>query len=369
MKKFGFLFIFVFVVICIPSVVFAQSGQPKEQPYYKAEVLEIKESGEKKEFGLSNPYQKVVVKILDGDIAGKSLTIEHGVGYSLDKNQLVNKGQLVVVTLGIGSEGNSTYQIVDAYRLDQIGSIILIFFAAILVLSGWRGFGAIIGMLCSLGVIIVYIVPQIIAGRDPLLISISGGVGIMIVTMYLAHGFSRKTTISIVATFISLCITGILTVISVKLAHLTGLGTEDAYALKLGATQSINPKGLLLGGIIIGTLGVLDDVTTGLTASVSELVKANPALSFSSLLRSGLEVGKEHIVSLVNTLVLAYAGAALPVFIILVLNPTHVPLWVVLNSEIIMEEVVRTLSGSIGLVAAVPITAFLASKFHNHFSV
>jgi uncharacterized membrane protein len=102
---------------------------------------------------------------------------------------------------------------------------------------------------------------------------------------------------------------------------------------------------------------------------VSELVKANSKISFGSLFRSSLEVGTEHIVSLVNTLVLAYAGAALPVFIILVLNPNHVPLWVILNSEIIMEEVVRTLSGSIGLVSAVPITAFLASKFHRSFSV
>lgn len=191
----------------------------------------------------------------------------------------------------------------------------------------------------------------------------------MVSTMYLAHGFSRKTTLSILSTFISLCITGILAVVSVQLAHLTGLGTEDANALKFGPTGSINPKGLLLGGIIIGTLGVLDDVTTGLTASIYELTKVDKKLPFRSLFRSGLEVGKEHIVSLVNTLVLAYAGAALPVFLILVLNPNHVPLWVILNSELIMEEVVRTIAGSIGLVSAVPITAFLASKFHKRFSV
>ncbi len=369
MKKLGFILMLLFVGILYPANIFAQSEQSKEPQYYKAEVIDIKESGEKKEFGLTNPYQKVEVKILDGDMAGKILTIEHGSGYSLDKNQLVNTGQLVVVTLGIGSRGTAEYQIVDAYRLDQINAIILLFFGAILLLSGWRGLGAIVGMFISLGVIIWYIVPQILAGRDPLFISISGGVCIMVMTMYLAHGFSRKTTISVISTFISLCITGVLAVAFVKLSYLTGLGTEDAYSLKLGPTQSINPKGLLLGGIIIGTLGVLDDVTTGLTASVSELIKANPKLSFSELFRSALEVGKEHIVSLVNTLVLAYAGAALPVFIILVLNPNHVPFWVILNSELIMEEVVRTLSGSIGLVAAVPITAFLASKFHSRISV
>lgn len=368
MKYLGIV-ILLLIGLVRPNGVLAQSAQSQAQQYYKAEVLEIKDAGEKKEYGLINPYQSVVVKVLDGDIAGSSLLISHGSGYSLDKNQLVKKGQLVVVTLGIGQQGTAEYQIVDAYRLDQVTTIILIFFGAILLLSGWRGLGSIVGMFISLGIIVLYIVPQILAGKDPLLISISGGLFIMIATMYLAHGFSRKTTISIVSTFISICITGILAVISVELVRLTGLGTEDAYALKFGPTQSINPKGLLLGGIIIGTLGVLDDITTGLTASVSELVKANSKISFGSLFKSSLEVGKEHIVSLVNTLVLAYAGAALPVFIILVLNPNHVPLWVILNSEIIMEEVVRTLSGSIGLVSAVPITAFLASKFHRGFSV
>ncbi len=344
----------------------AQTPQSQVQPYYKAEVVDVTDSGIKKEFGQESPYQTLTVRVLDGDIAGKTLGINHGSGYSLDPNQLVKKGQLVVVTLGIGQNGTAEYQIVDAYRLDQISTILFIFFGIILILSGWRGFGAIVGMFMSLGVIVWYIVPQILAGKDPLFVSVSGGLGIMITTMYLAHGFSKRTTISVVSTFIALVVTGIIATISVKLAHLTGLGTEDATALRLGTTGYINLKGLLLGGIIIGTLGVLDDVTTGLVASVSELVKSVKKPEFSSLYKSGLEVGKEHIASLVNTLVLAYAGAALPVFLVIVLNPNHVPLWVILNSEIIMEEVVRTVSGSIGLLTAVPITSFLAATYHRH---
>lgn len=356
----------VFLCLAPFSSVAAQSAQSHVQPYYKAEVTAVSDAGVKKEFGQESPYQTVSVRILDGDIAGKTLDINHGAGYSLDPNQLVTQGQLVVVTLGIGQNGTVEYQIVDAYRLDQISTLIFIFFGAILILSGWRGFGAIIGMFLSLGVIIWYIVPQILAGKDPMFVSVSGGLGIMITTMYLAHGFSKKTTISVASTFIALVITGILATISVKLAHLTGLGTEDATALRLGTTGYINVKGLLLGGIVIGTLGVLDDVTTGLVASISELVKTVRKPEFSSLYKSGLEVGKEHIASLVNTLVLAYAGAALPVFLIIVLNPNHVPLWVILNSEIIMEEVVRTVSGSIGLLTAVPITSFFAARYHTH---
>lgn len=138
---------------------------------------------------------------------------------------------------------------------------------------------------------------------------------------------------------------------------------DDAVSLLLGPTQNLNYKGLLLTGIIIGALGVLDDITTSLTASIFEIQKTNPNISFSKLVYSALEIGKEHIASLVNTLVLAYAGASLPIFLIIILNPNNTPLWVILNSELLIEEVIRTVIGSMGLVIAVPITTYLASWY------
>jgi uncharacterized membrane protein len=218
-------------------------------------------------------------------------------------------------------------------------------------------------MAISLLVIAKFIVPQILAGNDPLIISIIGCLFIMVVTIYLAHGFSRQTTVALAATFVTLVITGSISIILVKLMHLSGLGSEDAYSLKLGPTALINFKGLLLGGILIGALGVLDDVTTGLTASLFELNRANTKLSFTELIRAGLRVGREHVSSLVNTLVLAYAGASLPIFIILITNPNNYPLWSTLNSEMVIEEIVRTLSGSIGLITAVPLTTLFAAWY------
>ena len=149
----------------------------------------------------------------------------------------------------------------------------------------------------------------------------------------------------------------------VKLTFLNGLGSEDAASLRFGATGNIDFRGLLLGGILIGALGVLDDVTTGLSASVFELNKANPTLKFGALFASGLSIGKEHISSLVNTLVLAYAGSALPIFLMITLNVNKSPLWLILNDQLIIEEVVRTLAGSIGLVAAVPLTTLFATFY------
>lgn len=139
------------------------------------------------------------------------------------------------------------------------------------------------------------------------------------------------------------------------------MGSDEATSLLFGETSNINFKGLLLGGMIIGFLGVLDDITTSLSATVFELKRVNPKLNFKGLVQSALKIGNEHISSLVNTLVLAYAGASLPLFLFIVLNPQEYPLWFIINSELISEEIVRTLVGSIGLLFAVPITTLLAA--------
>ena len=163
---------------------------------------------------------------------------------------------------------------------------------------------------------------------------------------------------------ITLGIAAALSIISVSLAKLSGAAQEEASYLHLEALPTLDLRGLLLGGIIIGALGILDDVTTAQVAVVDELKKANPSLSHGELYRRGISVGQEHIASLINTLVLAYAGASFPLLLVFALDKT-IPLWVSLNAEFIAEEVVRTLVGSIALVFAVPISTFLAAYFFS----
>lgn len=354
------LCLFLFLTI-IPSV-FITSAQSSEI-YYKAHVEKILDQGEKTAYGIATPYQQVVLKILDGDMNGKEITIDHGQGVSLDKNQLVKAGDTVLVMQYMNADNTPVFQIADKYRLDKVIPIIIFFFLSILLLSGWKGVGSIIGMVISLVIIAQYIVPQILAGKDPLFVSIVGCLVIMISTIYLAHGVSKKTTIALVSTFITLFVTGLLSILFVKITQLTGLGSEDAFSLRLGPTAHINFQGLLLGGILIGALGVLDDVTTGLSASIFELAKANPKYRFKQLFASGLVIGREHIASLVNTLVLAYAGSSLPIFIFIALNPNHTPMHVILNDGLIVEEIIRTLAGSMGLLLAVPLTTVLAAYY------
>lgn len=333
--------------------------EPPEEQFYKATVENVIREETQSIAGQAHHIQTLKVKLLNGLEKGKIITIEHGSTVKVTDSQKLKKGDDVVVVKTLLPD-RTTYSILDQYRLDTIVYILLGFCVLVILVAGKKGFGSLIGMLFSVFVILQFIVPKILQGNDPLVISVLGSVVIMVFTLYFGHGINKRTTVALGATTLSLLLTGILAYVFVTAANLSGVGNEDAYLLQFGQT-SINLRGLLLGGIIIGALGVLDDITTSQTAAVFEIHKANKKLVFMDLVLRGYTVGKEHIASLVNTLVLAYAGASLGLFIMFVLNPSNHPVWVILNSELIIEEVIRTIAGSIGLVLAVPITTILAA--------
>jgi uncharacterized membrane protein len=335
------------------------------EAYETAKVLTVVSQGNKTMGGKQVPYQKLQLQVLDGPDKGKTMTLTYGDLVELRPQLEVTQGDTVVITKSIANN-KTTYEVVDTYRIYHLYPIAILFLVIVLLVTRLKGLGALIGLGISLTIIITFIVPQILAGKDPLLASIVGSMFIMVATMYLAHGFSQKTNIALISTSLSLVLAGVLSYASVHYTFLSGLGNENAANLQFGQTGDINFQGLLLGGIIIGSLGVLEDITTGLAASIQELTLANSRLKFRELIASGLRIGSEHIAALVNTLVLAYAGVGLPIFLFLVLNPNHQPLWYIINSEFIMEEIVRTLAGSIGLILAVPITTiFAAWAFHQ----
>jgi uncharacterized membrane protein len=189
-------------------------------------------------------------------------------------------------------------------------------------------------------------------------VSVVGAAVIMFVTLYLAHGLNVRTTTAVLGTLGALVLTGVLAWAFVEASHLTGLSSEEAGFLQAAAGQ-VNLEGLLLGGIVIGSLGVLDDVTVTQASAVWELYHANPSMGFRALFSAGLRIGRDHIASTVNTLVLAYAGASLPLLVLFTLSNRD--LSEVLTGELVAQEIVRTLVGSIGLVAAVPLTTALGA--------
>ena len=218
---------------------------------------------------------------------------------------------------------------------------------------------ALVGLAITIFIIATYVIPQISKGGNPFLISFIGTIAIASTSLFLAHGFKKRTGIAFVSILITIGIAMLLAYTFVSIAHLYGLGSEEAFFLQSAPAGLFNLRGLLLGGMIIGVLGVLDDIATAQAAVVHELYLANPSFGFRELYRRGSSVGKEHITSLVNTLVLVYTGASFPLLLLFTIYDT--PLWVTANSEIIVEEIVRMLVGSISLIFAVPITTALAA--------
>jgi len=345
----------------------AQLAQPvpsdlAPDTYAVAKVVAIEAEGTTALGGVSQPYQTVKLEVMSGPEKGKQLTVDHGKEVTIRDYQKVKPGQKVVLLKTSGVDGQDTYFIADAYRLPSLGWVFVVFFVLVIFFGRWRGLTSIIGMVVSLLVISSFIIPRILHGANPLGMSLLGAVAIAVISLYVAHGFNRRTSIALGSTLITLVLATGLALLFVSLAKLTGVGTDEAFYLQFGPLNALNLKGLLLGGIIIGALGVLDDITTGQTAAVEEIYKANPALPARELVRRGLSVGREHIASLVNTLVLAYAGASFPLLLLFTMNTT-VPAWTTLNSEFVAEEIIRTLVGSSALVLAVPIATVLAAKF------
>lgn len=268
-------------------------------------------------------------------------------------------GDKVVLTYNGGNPKDpSSYQIVDFQRGLPLAVLAALFAVAVVVLGRWRGVAALAALLLSFVVLVLFVLPAILAGESPLLVAIVAAGVIMFIALYLTHGLSARTSAAVLGTLVSLALIGLLSVIFSAAASLTGL--DDSTSTLIGSLgHGIDARGLLLAGIVIGALGVLDDVTVTQTSAVWELRRANPALNWRQLYSAGERIGRDHVGSAVNTLVMAYAGAALPVM--LYSSISGVGLGTILGSQDVAEEIVRTLAGSVGIVAAVPVTTLLAA--------
>ncbi|MDQ3099285.1 MAG: YibE/F family protein [bacterium] len=337
---------------------------PKDE-YYKGRVEAIGKEEITEFQGFKSVNREITVKLLEGPEKDKSVTIKYTQLEGKENIASPKIGDTVVITKSeLGTEG-PTYVISDRYRLRPVMFLLATFFILIVIFGKLKGFTATIGLAVSVLIIVQFIVPKIASGSNPFMITMAGILLIAFSSLYLAHGFSKRTTIALISTLITLGISVALAVFAVNVTQLNGLGSEEAMFLQAGVFGAVNLKGLLLGGILIGTLGVLDDITTSQAAAIDEISKANPSLKFAELYRSGINVGHEHIASLVNTLFLAYAGASLPLFLLLSQAQSGQPLWTILNSEQFVEEIVRTIVGSIALILGVPVSTILSAWFFS----
>ena len=308
-----------------------------------------------------------------GDVEREVLLIEtDGTTVRIESTRLagdigtlaLEAGDEVLVTRTPGPDG-PTYYVSDRRRPLPLAALALAFAVSVLVIGRMTGAWSLLGLVASGLVILRYIVPGILSGHDPVLIAVTGSAAIIGATLYLTHGADRKTAVALAGTCASLALTALLAAVAIAAARLSGVASEEAATLQLLSAHAIAPTGLLLAGVVIGALGLLDDVTIAQASAVFELRDANPALPARELYRRAMRIGRDHIAATVNTLVLAYAGAALPLLMLLAAQGESLLLQ--LHREFVAAEIVRTLVGSLGIVAAVPLTTALAAIAATHF--
>jgi uncharacterized membrane protein len=325
----------------------------------KARVLDILEDGTTELGGQTQSYQILLVKVQDGPFSGQLLEIDYGLRQIRPPGLSFQPGDDLLVTVGQLPDGTVTGYFTDYVRTQPLLWLFGIFVIFSVLISGWKGIRSLISLAISLMVIIYFMIPQILAGKDPVLISIIGAFILMTVTLYVTYGWNLKSHAAVAGTLISLIVTGLLANFFVVFTRLTGFGSEDALFLIQQSQASINLRGLVLGGMLIGALGVLDDLVISQASAVFELFQANPNQGIRKLFNTAMRIGQDHVAATVNTLVLAYAGAALPTLLLFSLSGEQYSY--LINFEFVTEEIVRTLVGSLGLIAAVPITTFLSS--------
>jgi uncharacterized membrane protein len=270
----------------------------------------------------------------------------------------VEPGDRIVVLDVPSSPPPFRYTYADVQRAMPMWWLLGLFVAAVIAVGRWQGLRALAGLVGSGIILVAFVVPALIRDESAVLVALTGTVAIAFLALYLAHGITHATTVALAGTLASLAIITLLALVVVEVAQLSGLATEEAQALRVTAS-ALDLRGLLVAGIVVGALGVLDDVTVTQVAAVAALRRANPSLDRVSLYREAIRVGRDHVASTVNTLVLAYAGATLP--LVLLFSQGTRSAGRIVTSELVAVEVVRMLVGSIGLILAVPITTALAA--------
>jgi len=353
------LFLFFVVAGIVLSAVYAQDQstelrhfEPKQSNYEGVVLDSIK---------IDDGNQRVIIEITNGDKKGKSVELITGLKISENLVGYQKGDKILLLSLQDPASNTETYYITDFNRTSSLFWLFILFAFVVLIVSRKYGLNSLIGMAYSFFIIFKFILPELLKGHNPLLIAILGALFIAPVTFYLSHGFNRKTSVALISTIIALFFTGIISLIFINISKLTGFGSDEAFFLQVAREGIVNIKGIFLAGIIIGTLGILDDVTVTQSSIVYQLKSSVRGIGDWELYKKAMEVGHDHIASTVNTLVLVYTGAALPLLLLFINSSKS--FGEAINAEIIADEVVRTLVSSIGLVLAVPISTILAVYF------
>lgn len=348
------IFLLFGFIVATPAL--AQELHQDVQEILKAEVLEVVDEYERDIMGTeaSTTVQELRIILKEGEREGEVVRLEN------DLIELAKGDEIFVTRMG-SIDGTEYFTFKDVERRSPLLIIIAIFIALVIWLSGRQGVRAVISLALSISAILFVLIPALKLGYSPALVSLGIAGVILAVTLFLTHGFKPRVFVTFLGTFGAVFVTCLIAYIWVEWMRFTGFSDDSSVYLNFATGGKIDLPGLLLGGIIIGLLGVLDDVSITQASVVQELKAANPKFGFKALYTRALRVGKDHVGSLVNTLALAYAGASLPLLLLYAYSQSSV--WSILNQEVIAAEVLRIVVGSIGLILAVPLTTALAAWY------
>ena len=302
-------------------------------------------------------YQRLAVQLDDSLYRGEVVELEWDGRRALNENGFLSPGDRVLLTLS--REGNTrTYTISEIVRLPSLWPLVVLLALALVAVGRWKGVASLAGLGASIAVFLLAVLPAVRSGDDPLLATLLGSVGVLIVAVFVVHGFNRKSVAALVGTLAALVFVVALAAVAIGVARITGLGTEDAIFVFVGTGGKVDMPRLVLAGVVVGSLGALVDMAVGQASTAFELSAAS-GLRGRKLYLSALNVGRDHIGSLVNTLALAYFGGALPLIVLISLG--YQPLSVAVNSEEITQSIMAVLIASIGLVLCVPLTTAIAT--------
>ena len=361
--KLFIVWIAVVVVIFSGITYFYNNGLSENSSYLvDATVISVQKSenntiqyvgdlGDDSNVNIIGPTQNINAIINSGVDKGKIVTVYNDyVQLSAGDNFFLNHAP------GSGGKYDS---VSNPNRLGSLMFFLILFVTVLFLFGGLQGIRGLVSLVGSIALILYVLIPAILHGHSPIAISLGVASVIIIFGSFVTHGFNRTTLSAVVGMVCTIIFTGILANIAVRMTYLTGYTTDESTYLNMNTHGGINMAGLLLGGILIGLLGVLYDVSIGQAVSVEELLHANPVMSKKTLYARAIRIGREHIGALVNTLAIAYVGVSLPLLLYISSTSTQGSLMLNINQELFATEIIRTLVGSIGLIIAVPVTTLV----------
>lgn len=370
-KKTAVLFISLCFILIFFGFSFGEENlSPPKIKYESAKVIQVRDLSGDEEF-IGEQVQSLKVKITSGKLYGKTFDIKHiSSGGVMGAQMKLVKGDKIVVyveedpTKAESPNGSPLVHVDDYVRIYPLFFLTGIYVFAIIFIGRKKGLRALLSLVLTILLIFFVLFPLIMSGFSPILASIIVAGASSLLVFGLVAGRTRKALSAALGTLIGVAIAGFLATITGKIIHLTGLSSEESKILLYSMNLKINLQGVLFSGILIGALGAVMDVGMSIASAIDEVRKVHPEANFKNLFNCGMNVGRDIMGTMSNTLILAYTGSALPLLLLFAMG--DIPMFKILNMELVAEEITRALSGSIGLVLCIPITAFISAVIYTY---